>query len=86
MHRIGSFIGPFVKHCIIMLILAAKVGPKENKSGFLKCPKRIKLFTHRLIYTYKLDNSKLSNEYRGYVDTDMLPGSYPHRKYIVCMV
>ena len=22
----------------------------------------------------------------GYVDTDMLPGSYPHRKYMVCMV
>ena len=27
-----------------------------------------------------------SNEYRGYVDTDMLPGPYPQRKYIVCMV
>ena len=22
----------------------------------------------------------------GYVDTDMLPGSYPYRKYMVCMV
>ena len=22
----------------------------------------------------------------GYDDTDMLPGSYPHRKYMVCMV
>ena len=22
----------------------------------------------------------------GYVDTDMLPGSYPHRKYMICMV
>ena len=28
--------------------------------------------------------AQLSN--RRYVDTDMLPGSYPHRKYIVCMV
>ena len=37
----------------------------------------------------QIDNSKLgstqhaSNEYRGYDDTHMLPGSYPHRKYIV---
>ena len=30
--------------------------------------------------------AQLSNEYRGYVDPDMLPGSYAHRKYIVCMV
>ena len=22
----------------------------------------------------------------AYVDTDMLPGSYPHRKYVVCML
>ena len=32
----------------------------------------------------ELDNSKAMNT--GYVDTDMLPGSYPHRKYMVCMV
>ena len=33
----------------------------------------------------KLDNrAQLSN--RRYVDTDMLPGSYPHRKYMVCML
>ena len=25
--------------------------------------------------------AQLSNEYRGYVDTDTLPGSYPHIKY-----
>ena len=28
--------------------------------------------------------AQLSN--RRYVDTDMLPGSYPHRKYIICML
>ena len=28
--------------------------------------------------------AQLSN--RGYVDTDMLTGSYPHRKYMVCML
>ena len=28
--------------------------------------------------------AQLSN--RRYVDTDMLPGSYPHRKYMVCML
>ena len=30
--------------------------------------------------------AQLSNEYRGYVDTDMLPGSFAHRKCMVCMV
>ena len=29
--------------------------------------------------------AQLSNKYRAN-DTDMLPGSYPHRKYMVCMV
>ena len=28
--------------------------------------------------------AQLSN--RRYVDPDMLPGSYPHRKYMVCML
>ena len=35
----------------------------------------------------KLDNSKLgSTQQQKIFDTDMLPGSYPHRKYIVCML
>ena len=34
--------------------------------------------------TKKLDNSKLGSTQHD--DTDMLPGSYPHRKYMVCMV
>ena len=34
----------------------------------------------------KLCETQIEGIYSSEFDTDMLPGSYPHRKYMVCMV